>query len=298
MPMRNSLALILLSSTLGLASAAVPRIEYRVTRIAPLISDGAAINNAGASVGAYQFTGAGAHAFLSRNNTALDLGALDSFNNLSLAHDINDRFQVVGNSNSASGDRGFIYDRGVMRDVNVFLPATTTATGINNAGYIVGSYQFTGAPPRGYLRAPDGAFRAIGTLPFADAFTLPEAINKRGQVVGGSGPFIRDAISVPRPFLYQDGVMRNLGSLGAAPGTANDIDDHGQVTGYSSLKRPGVVHAFLWQNGRMVDIDGRKGVGQSEGKGINNLGHVVGTSDHLGAFAQPSSTVEKSHAST
>jgi hypothetical protein len=33
----------------------------------------------------------------------------------------------------------------------------------------------------------------------------------------------------------------------------------------------------------MVDIDGRK-LGQSIGTGINNRGHVVGSSDHLGPF--------------
>lgn len=284
--MRNSFALVLLASAVGLASASPPRFEYRVTRIAPLISSGLAINNAGATVGDFQFTGAGAHGFLTRGNRTVEIGGLEEFRNFSIANDINDRFQVVGTSDVAGGTRGFIYEGGLPRDVRVFLPATTTATGINNAGYIVGSYQFNFGAPRGYLRAPDGSFRDIGTLRFADAanpFTLPEAINKRNQVVGGSGPFTPGTIQVPRAFLYQDGMMRNLGNLGGVPSAALDINDHGQVTGYSSLRTPGVSHAFLWQNGRMVDIDGRR-VGQSTGTGINNRGHIVGDSDHLGPF--------------
>ena len=284
MRVRKSFAVALLVSLCGLASAGKPRVEYRVTQVGPTISEGFAINNAGASVGAYQFSGSAAHAFLNRGAGPLDLGALDDFSFNSVANDINDRYQVVGTSNSANGDRGFLYERGVLRDVDVFRPATTTATGINNAGHIVGAYRFNGGPPRGYLRAPDGSFRDIGTLPFAKAFTLPEAINKRNQVVGGSGPYTPTAPLVPRAFLYENGLMRNLGNLGGLASVARDINDAGQVTGYSSLRTPGVFHAFLWQNGRMVDIDGRRGVGQSVGTGINNRGHVVGTSDHLGPF--------------
>lgn len=293
--MRNSLMLVLLSSAFGVASAAAPRVEYRVTRVAPLISEGTAINNAGATVGAFQFSGAGAHAFLSRGANAIDLGALAQFSNLSIANDINDRFQVVGTSDSTAGTRGFLYDHGVLRDVNVFLPATTTATGINNAGYIVGAYQLNGAPPRGYLRAPDGSFRDIGALPFAQAFTQAEAINKRGQVVGGSGPYTLPN-PVPRAFLYEDGMMRKLGNLGADPSVARDINDRTQITGYSSLRTPGVFHAFLWQDGRLVDIDGRRGVGQSVGTGINNRGHIVGNSDHLGPFVYRGSKMESLNA--
>jgi len=295
MLVRNSLTVVVLVSAFGWASAARPRIEYKVTRVAPLISEGTAINNAGASVGAFQFGGSGAHAFLSRGANSIDLGALGEFSNNSIAHDINAKFQVVGTSDFAGGTRGFIYENGVLRDVNVYLPANTTATGNNNAGYIVGAYQFNGAPPRGYLRAPDGTFRDIGTLPFANPFTLPEAINKRGQIVGGSGPYSLSPL-VPRAFLYQDGLMRNLGNLGGLSSAARGINDHSQITGYSSLKTPGVFHAFLWQNGRMIDIDRRQGVGQSEGAAINKRGHIVGSSDHLGPFVYRGKKMESLNA--
>lgn len=298
MQMRNSLIAILLASLCGLGHAAKPRIEYKVTRVAPLISEGFAINNAGATTGDFQFSGCCAHAFVSRGDftTSVEIVGLGDPNFTTTAGDINDRFQVVGTSGSPNGQRGFIFEHGAIRDVNVFLPAATSATGNNNAGYIVGSYQFTGAPPRGYVRAPDGAFRDIGALPFAHPFTQPEAINKRGQIVGGSGPFVADTPLVPRAFLFENGLMRNLGNLGGVASLARDINDRGQVTGYSSLRKPGVFHAFLWQDGRMVDIDGRKGVGQSEGKGINKHGHVVGTSDHLGAFVYRGKKLESLNA--
>lgn len=284
---RKFLTTFLLSASCATAHAAKPQAEYTVTRIAPYISQGFGINNAGATVGAYQFSGAGAHAFFTPGRdyaSSIDIGALESFGNSSIANDINDRFQVVGTSDTTSGQRGFLYQRGVLRNVNVFPPANTTATGINNAGQIVGAYNFGDGPWRGYLRAPDGSFRDIGSLPFPNAYTLPEAINRRGQIVGSSGPFDPVPSRTARAFLYERGVMRDLGNLGGIPAQAWDINDLGQVTGSSSLKTPGVSHAFLWQSGRMVDIDGRKKVGQSIGTGINNRGHVVGSSAHLGPF--------------
>src|SRR4051812_41073492 len=109
--LRNSLALVLLASEFGLASAAKPRFEYRATPLSPLeISEGTAINNAGAIVGAYQFSGFGAHAFLSRGTKFTDLGALGNINDNSIANDVNDKFQVVGTS---GGTRGFVYEKGV-----------------------------------------------------------------------------------------------------------------------------------------------------------------------------------------
>ncbi|MBF6907512.1 hypothetical protein HN295_20315, partial [Acinetobacter baumannii] len=98
-------------------------------------------NNAGATVGDDQFSGAGAHAFFTPGRdytSSIDIGALESFDSFSIANDINDRFQVAGTSGATSGQRGFLYQRGVLRNVNVFPPANTTATGINNAGQIVG----------------------------------------------------------------------------------------------------------------------------------------------------------------
>jgi probable HAF family extracellular repeat protein len=281
--MQNSLAVALLVSAATLANAAKPVYEYTVKEVGVVFSDANAINQAGHVVGGYQVSGSGAHAYVNFGQGPVDIGALGGFENFSVANSINDRKQVVGDSTGPSiGLRGFIYERGTMRDVNVFLPASTTANDINNGGYIVGSYYLNTVVPRGYLRAPDGSFRDIGTLPFANPYTVPEALNKHGQIVGRSGPW-QDNDPLSRAFLFEGGVMRDLGTLGGPYSSARDINDKGQVTGLASLA-PGVHHAFLWHKGRMRDIDGRAGVGQSEGTAINKHGHVVGMSDHLGPF--------------
>lgn len=286
--MRNCLAVIMLATAAGMASAAKPRIEYTVTRIQPQNGFAAHITNAGVIAGNAVFNGSTVHGFITRNGVATQITGLGGSSQPIEVRDINERAQVVGRyylRGDATGfrNRGFVYQNGEMQDVNVFLPAESWATGIDNAGRIVGAYWYLGGPPRGYLRFADGSFRDIGALPFATPFTSPMAINGRGQVVGGSGPWTGGPLE-NRPFLYQDGTMRNLGHLGGELGLADDINERGQVTGSSSLGAPGVEHAFLWQNGRMIDIDGRQGVGRSHGYSINEHGHVVGASDHLGPF--------------
>jgi PEP-CTERM motif-containing protein len=66
----------------------------------------------------------------------------------------------------------------------------TVATGISDAGWIVGSYQEETRfdPARGFLRDPLGHFENID---FPDStFTVPLGINNSGQIVGGFGrPF-------------------------------------------------------------------------------------------------------------
>ena len=81
--------------------------------------------------------------------------------------------------------------------------------------------------------------------------------------------------------------MRDLGDFGWAPNYAEAINDCGQLTGSMSVL--GVFRdriAFLYNNGRLTNIDGRPAGGEcySAGAGINGLGHVVGSSDHLSGF--------------
>ena len=89
----------------------------------------------------------------------------------------------------------------------------------------------------------------LGTL--GGTYSSARGINERGQVVGsntiGSGE--------SRAFLWQNGVLTDLGTLGGPSigSTANAINNQGQVVGASGTST-GELHAFLWQDGIMTDL--------------------------------------------
>jgi probable HAF family extracellular repeat protein len=70
--------------------------------------------------------------------------------------------------------------------------------------------------------------------------------------------------------------MTSLGTLGGDWSTAWDINDHGQIVGYSSVEQ-GKSRAFYWdsENG-MIELPTFGG--NSLARSINNKGEIVGYS--------------------
>jgi probable HAF family extracellular repeat protein len=138
-------------------------------------SDANAINSSGQIVGnagdPSSADGLGQHAILWSNGTATDLGTLpgDSFAD---ATSINDSGVIVGDSYADSSKsqigHAFVYENGVMTDLNSLLPANSgyvlnTATEIDNADEICGMASYEGHI-HGYVLYLSGSTTPPGTL--------------------------------------------------------------------------------------------------------------------------------------
>jgi probable HAF family extracellular repeat protein len=120
----------------------------------------------------------------------------------------------------------------------------------------------------------DGLMRDLGCLsdPSQGSESHAFAINNSGQIVG----LTQVAAGTYHAFLWDNGVMRDLGTLGGQHSWAQGINDAGQIVGYS-LMVPGsyTQHAFLWEDGMMHDL-GTLGGDSSSANGINAAGQIVG----------------------
>jgi len=119
-------------------------------------------------------------------------------------------------------------------------------------------------------------------------FTEATAINASGQVTGYSDT--AKQIQVPCPpqqygqpkkcfeaiahaFLFSNGAMTDLGTLGGTGSEGLAINDSGEVVGVTQT-RAGTSEAFLWNGARMTDLGP---LSQFYPHGINDNGQIAGT---------------------
>src|SRR5947208_1996189 len=233
------------------------------------------INDQGQVVG-YSSGDNGTHAFLWDDGMMTDLGVPGGGWLTFLPEAINNGGQVVGTSrDSDGGDGAWRWEAGVWTPV-----ARESPDDINDAGEIVGSSQ-DASGSRAVLWTADSdsapAFTIVdlGTLP-GDTYSTGVKLNDAGQVIGWS---VRDSSDFgslgARSFLWDNGVMTDLGNLGDPDvGTmATDINEAGQVVGWIR-NASAYDRAFLWEDGAIRDL----GVGgkSSQAMAINDVGQVAG----------------------
>jgi probable HAF family extracellular repeat protein len=263
------------------ATAASAAGDLRAWRIVDLgLGDGssaAAINERGHVVG----SGA-AGGFLWRQGRITYLGQLPG-HLTSRPADVNNHDEVVGSSVAADGtSHAFLWRRGVMSDLGV-LPGgdNSYAMAINDRGDVVGFSADAGDNMQ--LRAVRWHHGRMTVLETPSRHSIANDINNRGVIVGNAT--VGQSID-PAAVRWRNNRIHGL--TAGLPSTATAISERGDITG---LVFGGRTHGFLWQRGRMVQIDPPPGSTFIQPYDINDRTQIVGSTDSFAFLWQHGRTI-------
>lgn len=244
----------------------------------------------------------------------------------SYATAINDRGQIVGTITVQPEDamfhswgHAFFWERGHWQGLNTLLPDDVSyGEAVNSAGDVAISAQVLSMATPDSLEPdtqhPTYLVRADKVFPLGNGYVA--ALNNKGQVlVSGNHSFLWEngitrEIHLPDAdnfrfsdmndhvqmigqasrgaFLYESGHLTYL--THDPESVSNAINGTGQIVGDFSLPhtptKPEVVHAFLWSNHTLYDLNRfvprKSGWVFQEAISINDPGQIVGTGTHRG----------------
>ena len=197
------------------------------------------------------------------------------------AYGINNKGKIVGVSGLPGNitGRAFYYINGVMSEIGSLGGSFSAANAINDHDQIVGTSQLQGNTAYSAFIYENGRLARIVTPGIgSDA----HAINNRGQVVGQIvyGDPVTFGATGTRAFMYSDGKLTVLETLGGDFCSATGINDKGQIVGSSYVSQNTGVAAFIYINGKMFNLNDcipkDSGWDLSQAYGINNKGQITG----------------------
>jgi probable HAF family extracellular repeat protein len=269
----------------------------------------AMINNAGMVAGIADTSGLCPYfafsispAFKWQNGALIDMGLLPG-GCFSLPNAINSQGMMVGSGDIGVIDpqtglpeiRADVRRNGQIIDLGTFGAGNSLAGDVNDRGQVDGVAQNAIPDPFnfqdiiGFSLAPtqchaflwqDGVMRDLGTLGGTDS--AAGGLNESGELTGISftNSVVNPATGFPTldPFLWTNGKMLDLGTLGGTFGGGNTVNNRGQVVGSSDVADDVASHAFFWDRGVMTDI-GTLGGDNSSANWINDAGQVVGSAN-------------------
>lgn len=193
--------------------------------------------------------------------TVTELGSLQGLS-------LNNSSQVVGYQFVSGNQRPFLWSNGTLTELGTLGGTWGNAEAISDNGLVVG----TAATPSGNYSATYWSGE-VATPIFSGTTVRGRAkgVNESGQIAGystQSGP--------EHAFLYSNGVITDLGTLGGSVSLAYGINENGEVVGYS-YPATGNYRAFLYSNGIMMNLGTLPGFLTSRGLAVNDNSQVVGT---------------------
>jgi probable HAF family extracellular repeat protein len=252
------------------------------------------------------------HAFEWQDGTVTDLGTLTGPDECSEATSINASGQIVGTSEQSEIDpvlgikeiRAVLWQHGEIRSLGTFGGNHSAAAANNDRGQVVGFAQNTipdpfssGTQTRGFIWQ-NGKLQDLGTLggPYSNAFVL----NERGQAGGvsytNSEPNPITGFPPLHPFIWQNGKMTDLGTLGGALAYPSALNNRGQVIGFSTTANEEFTDPFLWDRGKLIDLyTATNGGNVIAVDAINDAGEIVGAADFSSTGGSPYSAVLWKH---
>ena len=224
------------------------------------------------------------------------LGAAGNVDCTECAQFINDPGVVVG----GSGNDAFRWQDGVFTDLG-----PGHATSINARGWATGGFPnavidpLTGGQTEHAVLWKDDHILDLGTLDHG-VNSAGLYVNNAGEVVGFATvdttldpfPNPNNPFSSPiHAFIRRDGVMQDLGTLGGLDSSPMGGCNNQRVDLVSGWSTTDLIlnpttglpteHAFLWQNGAMIDIPTLGGT-FAQAQCANNGGQVIGQSNLSG----------------
>src|SRR5258707_187296 len=166
----------------------------------------------------------------------------------------------------------FVWRGGSLKDLGT-LPGGdySLAAAINHGGQIAGTSEnnqidpASGNPEFHAVLWQNDKILDLGTLGGTASFAV--TLNDLGQVIGEALNDVPDPLSFlglgtqTRAFLWQQGKMHGLGTVGGPDSWAMYVNDRGQVAGTSytsDVIDPNTgspqIDPFLWENGKMKDL--------------------------------------------
>jgi probable HAF family extracellular repeat protein len=192
---------------------------------------------------------------------------------------INAAGQVVGVMEVPGGTtfqprlHAFRWDNSSLKDLTPPNSKSSYAFGINNRGQIIGQVQTNSGDSHFVVWNNDGTMRALNVLDKGRVSSIRD-INDRGQIVGD---MFTD--TGKRAFLFENGTIKNLGTLGGNESYAVAINNKGQVICNVTITSPNYYrHTVLWDNGTTREL-GTLGGQSSDAIGINNRAEVIGMAE-------------------
>ena len=193
---------------------------------------------------------------------------------------INDAGQAAGSTKVFEGDLGYLQhatalfgsdlvDLGTLGDQG----SSSGASGINNAGLVVGYSEYQHGSDLAHAFSYDAnGLHDLGTM--AGAYSAAYGVNDSGVIVGQST--YTSGGDATHAFALKDGVWTDLGALDGEgiSATAWAINSTGTIVGTSQVDPadPYMLHATLWQDGQIYDLNNL--IGPNSGWVLNSANAI------------------------